>query len=282
MDCGFPSYSVLMTVYEKDNPKYLSEAIESMLFQTYKPAEFVVVVDGNIPETLLSVLLKFESENIGLFKFIQLESNVGLGAALSIGVEACKCDLVARMDADDLSDNKRCETIIEFMISNPMISMVGCNCIEISCDTKKPISIVNLPTNPEEVKIFAKKRVPIRHPSIIFKKNDVLRVGNYKPLRRSQEYDLVVRMLLANMKISNVPQLLFSIRVGDGFYSRRGGWDKAILLTKQRYSFFQYGFYNIFEFLFYAYINASMCLIPNSLRAFIYRRFLRMKVIEGE
>lgn len=272
-----PQYSILMTVYEKDNPEWLKEAINSMIDQTHSPSEFVVLIDGPTPIRLRNILDDYHKQYEGLFKIIPQNKNIGLGAALKIGVENCKYEYIARMDADDISAPKRCETILNYMIKNPTYSMVGSNAVEFVNTIDDVRSLVILPETPKDTRKFAKKRVPIRHPSIIFKKSDILAVGNFKPLRRSQEYDLVIRMLMAGMKISNVPEILFYIRIGEDFYLRRGGWSKAKMLATQRLDFYRYGFYSFPEFLLYAGINVGMCIIPNFLRTFIYQNFLRKK-----
>lgn len=274
-------YSVLMTVYKKDNPEWLRQAIDSMLNQTWKPSEFVIIIDGPIPAELQCILDKYVKVNGDMFKIKPQKKNIGLGAALKIGVENCSYEYIARMDADDISAPKRCETILKYMVKHPTYSVTGCNAIEFVDNINNAKAIVKLPLNPVDARKFAKKRVPIRHPSIIIKKSDTLAVGNFKPLRRSQEYDLVVRMLMANMEISNVPEVLFYIRVGKDFYIRRGGWSKAKLLVGQRYDFYKYGFYSFPEFMLYAGINLVMCMMPNSLRAFIYQKFLRKPMVKG-
>lgn len=108
-------YSVLMTVYEKDNPEYFQMALLSMIKQTKKPDELVLVKDGPIPEEIQRVIDKVDSQYPDIIVQIQLRQNVGLGAALNEGLKVCKNELVARMDSDDLSLPMRCEKqIAEF------------------------------------------------------------------------------------------------------------------------------------------------------------------------
>lgn len=264
-----------MTVYAKDNVKWLKQAIDSILDQTYQPNEFLIVKDGPLTEQLDAVISEYSDKESDLIRVEALPQNVGLGAALNYGVTHCQYEYIARMDADDISAPERCETILTYMQKNPDVSIVGCNADEFSGDIQNVVAHVILPQTAETAYRFAKKRVPIRHPSIIFKKRDILQVGNYKSLKRSQEYDLVVRILMAGKKVSNVPQVLFYIRVDDNFYTRRGGLSKAKMLASQRYDFYKYGYYSFPEFLFYASINISVCLMPNVLRKLLYQRVLR-------
>lgn len=102
-------YSVLMSVYYKENPEWLDIAIKSMMEQTIVTDDFVIIKDGKLTQELDTVLEKYEEKYPEIFNIIQLENNVGLGPALKIGVENCKNELIARMDSDDYSIQTRCE-----------------------------------------------------------------------------------------------------------------------------------------------------------------------------
>ncbi|WP_270190970.1 glycosyltransferase [Holdemania filiformis] len=272
-----PCYSVLMTVYKNDNPRWVDLALQSMLEQTVIPSEIVLIEDGPVSEEIESVISKYIAFNSVPIRLYKNDVNIGLGATLKKGVELCRFNYIARMDSDDVSEKTRCEKILKLMVENPKISLAGSDVAEFEGDISNIKAYVRLPQNMEDILRFAKKRVPIRHPSIIFKKDDVLEVGNYKPLLRSQEYDLVIRMLIKGKIISNVNEILLYQRIDDNFYKRRGGLKKGITLAKQRYDFYKYGFYNYFEFLLFASINVGMSIMPNGLRAIIYQKLLRKR-----
>ena len=103
------NYSVLMSVYYKEIPKLLCSSIESMLNQSVRPYDFVLVCDGKLTRDLDKVIETYCQENRALFKIIRLEENKGLGNALNIGLQYCQCELIARMDSDDISRPDRCE-----------------------------------------------------------------------------------------------------------------------------------------------------------------------------
>ena len=90
------NYSVLMSVYYKENPKFLCSSIESMLNQSVRPYDFVLVCDGKLTRDLDKVIETYCQENRALFKIIRLEENKGLGNALNIGLQYCQCELIAR------------------------------------------------------------------------------------------------------------------------------------------------------------------------------------------
>lgn len=271
----FPKYSVLMSIYKNDKPDWLETALDSMINQIVSASEYVIIQDGPISEDLANVLNKCNSKSGGLFKLIPLEKSGGLGAALRFGVTKCSYEYIARMDSDDISEPTRCEKILEYMLSHKQVSLAGCNVDEFIGDKTNVVGKVRLPLNPEDVKKYAKVRVPIRHSSIIFKKSDILSAGNYRNLKRSQEYDLVVRLLMKNYQIGNIPEVLQFMRVDNDFYKRRGGLQKAKMLVSQRHDFYKYGFYNFFEFILFASINFTVCIVPNGVRKWIYKNILR-------
>ena len=98
-------YSVLMSVYYKDSPVYLRAAIESMLLQTEKADEIILVCDGPLTDEQDKIIEKY----IDNIKLLRLEKNQGLGVALSKGIGICKNEWIARMDSDDVSVSTRCE-----------------------------------------------------------------------------------------------------------------------------------------------------------------------------
>ena len=102
------NYSILMSVYAKDNPDYLKLAIDSMLNQTIKSNDFVIVEDGPLTTELDAVINEYSSKNKEI-NVVKIEHNSGLGKALDFGLNYCKNELVARMDADDISLPTRCE-----------------------------------------------------------------------------------------------------------------------------------------------------------------------------
>ena len=101
--------SVLISVYDKENPQYLKEAIASVINQTYKPKQIVIVKDGELTKKLDRIIYNYKNKFPELIDIYKLEQNQGLGFALRFGIEKCKCDYIARMDSDDISKNYRFE-----------------------------------------------------------------------------------------------------------------------------------------------------------------------------
>ena len=120
----YPEYSVLISVYYKEQPEWFQDAIESILNQTVPPSEIVLVEDGPLTDELYKIVDKYAQNPI--FKIVPLEKNVGLGLALREGLKQCKNDLIARMDTDDIAVPNRCEKQLKKFIEDSNLDIVGC------------------------------------------------------------------------------------------------------------------------------------------------------------
>ena len=240
-----------MSVYKKENPLFLRESIQSMLEQTKKPDEFILVEDGPLSEELYGVIDYFKNKYNKLFHIIKLEKNVGLGLALSIGVKKAKYNYIARMDSDDISINTRIEKEINEFIKDDTLTLVGSNADEFVGEINNIVSHVVLPEGHDEILKFNKRRAPFRHPSIIFKKQDILNVGNYRNYNPFEDYDLYNRILCKGYKCKNIQEPLIYVRTSPDFYKRRSGIKYGAIMAKFRWEQYRMGMTNFFEFVIY-------------------------------
>lgn len=268
-------YSVLMPVYYKDNPEWLKISIDSMLNQTISPDEFVIVKDGALTDQLNNVIEIYVSAYSGLFKIVNLEKNCGLGIALKLGIENCTNEFIARMDADDYSMPNRIEKQFEVFEKNPELDVVGSNVEEFIDSIDNVISHVVLPEKHEDIYIFAKKRCPIRHPTLLYKKSAVVKAGNYRHCLYCEDYDLIVKLLLAGVKIYNIQNPLVKMRTSADFYKRRGGFKYLRCIYKAKRSFLKSGFFSLSDFIVSFSGHAIVILMPGVVRKFVYNKFLR-------
>ena len=120
--------SVAMSVYKNDDATFLRVALDSVIGQTLKPKEVVVVGDGPVPETLQECIGKAKEkaalEGIAL-KWLPQPVNRGLGEALRIACDNCSYDYIARMDSDDISLPDRFEKQMRVFDEHPEVGMVG-------------------------------------------------------------------------------------------------------------------------------------------------------------
>lgn len=271
-------YSILMSVYYKDNPIWLKEAIESMLNQTIQTNDFVIVEDGRLTEELEDVIGFYEKNYKEIFNVIRIEKNRGLGPALAIGVINCKNELIARMDADDYSVRNRCEKQIKIFDNNNELDIVGSSIAEFIDNIKNIQSYRILPESDEEIKKYAKRRNPFGHPSVMFKKTKVLEAGNYRSYYLCEDYDMWVRMIEKDAVCYNFKEILVYMRISNDFYKRRGGMKYLKSILKFKKEQLNKGFYTKKDFIISSMTHVIMCLIPNFAREFLYKKVLRKKV----
>ena len=117
-------FSVLMSVYAREQSEHLIAALHSVFEQTVSPTEVVLVEDGPLTTELNTVITDF-SERYSALKIVKLAKNMGLGNALNVGLSACTYSLVARMDSDDLSLPNRFETQLKVFEKDLEVSVVG-------------------------------------------------------------------------------------------------------------------------------------------------------------
>lgn len=270
------NYSVLMCVYHKDNPNWLIESIDSILNQSIKTNDFVIVKDGKLNEKLDFTISKYKKMYSDIFNVIELNENKGLGPALALGVSMCKNEYIARMDSDDISREDRIEKEIK-IINEKKVDIVGSNIAEFIDEIENVQAYRKLPENDGEIKKYAKRRNPFGHPSVIFKKSKVIESGNFRSYYLCEDYDMWIRMIENNAKCYNIQENLVFMRISKDFYKRRGGikYLKSILKFKKEQ--YNKGFYTTRDFCISALATFITCLVPNAIREILYKKLLRNK-----
>lgn len=267
-------YSVLMTVYTKDNPEYFNLALDSMINQTLKADEIVIVKDGKITKELQKVIDDCKKKYKKIVE-VDLRKNVGLGLALNEGLKVCKNELIARMDSDDISELNRCEEQIKLFSKDKDLDIVGCPVKEFVDTKENVVGYRNVPINNDEIHKYAKKRDPFNHPTVIYKKSKVLKVGGYGDFRKNQDTDLWIKMLHDGCKAANVNEYLFNFRFDNNTYKKRKSWTNTKLLIKIRWNGYKIGFSSFIDFLIVACAQLAMFIMPTGLQKFLYKKILR-------
>lgn len=216
------NFSVLISVYFKDNPDFLEQALNSIINQTLIPSEIIIVQDGEIPNVLNQVIEKFKL-NFPV-RVLRNIKNEGLGKALNYGLKFCSFDLIARMDADDISSPIRFEKQIEVLLKNPDIDIVGSIVEEFNVIPGDIQRLKLVPEHHFEILRYAKSRNPLNHPSVLFRKSKVLEVGSYEDVLFFEDYHLWCKMLMNGSTFYNIQQPLLYFRVGNDMIGRRHGF----------------------------------------------------------
>lgn len=267
-------YSVLMSVYQGDNPDYLLLSLESMINQTLVPSEIVLVKDGQLTKELDRVIEDIASRFNSL-KIVSLERNVGLGLALNEGLKHCESDLVARMDADDYSLPNRCEEQVKLFMSNPNLVVTSCSVEEFVDELSNVVGYRTLPITNEEIYRFAKRRDPFNHPSTMYRKTKVLEVGGYGNYRKNQDTDLWIKLLSNNVECYNTNIPLVKFRFDEQTYKKRKSWLNTKILINLRYKAWREGFNSFWDFLFVAGTQLGIYILPIEFQRIIYKKMLR-------
>lgn len=269
-------YSVLMSLYIKESAENFRTAINSMINQTLVPDEIVLVEDGPLTKELYTVINDIKQAYPGLITSVIHEENQGLGLALQHGLEVARNEIVARMDTDDIAVPDRCQRQLEFMNGHPDVTIVGGQIEEFIESVTNIVGKREVPTTDNQLKAFAKKRCPFNHMTVMFRKSDVLEVGNYQEWFWNEDYYLWIRLAIANKKFANIPDTVVKVRVGTDMYQRRGGMkyfeserDIQKLMLKEGIIGYPRYWLNVSERL------VLQIFMPNWIRGIVFRKFAR-------
>lgn len=272
-------FSVITSVYHNDTPDFVRMALDSMLVhQTLKPSEVVLVRDGVVPDKLEALIAEYETMYHDIVHVIRLEKNGGLGKAMKLGVEVAQNDIIARMDSDDICLPNRFELQLKYLELHPNVDIIGGQMTEFIDTPDNIIGKRIVPCDNEDIYDFMKNRCALNHVTVMFRKEAVLKVGNYQDWFWNEDYYLWVRMMIVKCKFANVPNVLVNVRSGADQYARRGGRmyyesEKGIkklqldnkIITKMEYRYFVAQRYII------------QILMPNWLRGWFFRKLARNK-----
>ncbi len=284
MNVEHMKYSVLMPVYEKENPENFHRAVTSMLEQTVAPDEFVLVCDGPLTTVLEEKIEMIRQRRPDLMHIVRLPKRSGIARALAVGVKTCRNEWIARMDSDDIACPDRCEKqLAQFARSggteSPLAFVSGAIA---EFDHGKITGIRTLPCKYEEILAFARKRNPMNHMAVMLRRSAVLAVGNYHPIRGAEDYELWVRLLQAGYRAENLPDVLVYARTDNGMIARRGGlaYVRATLQLQKR--FYQSGFLRFDRYLMNCVVRVTAGLMPGIFRRVLYQCKLRVGTSENQ
>ncbi len=273
-------FSVITSIYKNDKPDFIRVALDSMLVhQTSKPDEIVLVQDGPVPNELASVLAEYETKFPEVMHIIRLEKNGGLGNALKLGVENAKHDLCARMDSDDICLPDRFEKQLVYLETHPECDIVGGQMTEFIDTPDNIVGRREVPLTNKEIYDYMKSRCALNHVTVMFRKNAVLKVGNYQDWFWNEDYFLWVRMMKNHCVFANITDVAVNVRSGTDQYARRGGMKyfnseigiKKLMLKEGMISRTEFAINYVERFVI-------QLLLPNSIRGWVFRTLARKNV----
>lgn len=269
------NYSVIMSVYHKVDPKHLDISINSILNQTYKTNEFILIKDGKLTKEQNEIIDKIVHNNKKIFKIFEFSENKGAGPAYNKGIEMCSNKWAAIMDSDDYALPEKFEKQMNYLSENPEIDAIGTNAVEFLDSFDNVVSTRIMPETNEDIVKFGHGRCPMIQPTVIFKVDSVKKCGSYQESKLTEDYDLYIRMIMNDCKFYTYQEILYYIRTSEDFFKRRGGFKYLKPILSFKYKYYKKGFFSTWQFLKTSISSLIVAIMPNSIRTFIYKKFLR-------
>ncbi|MGA8211724.1 MAG: glycosyltransferase, partial [Nocardioidaceae bacterium] len=270
---GGQPFSLLLPVWAGDDPGFLREAFASTVHeQTRPPADVVLVQDGPVPPELAATIADLVAASSVPVTHLELPENVGLGPALDLGLAACEHEIVARMDADDVSAPTRFEQQLPLVEAGADI--VGSGLLEFGGSVTDVVGRRTPPTDPAAIRAAIAFRDPFNHPTVVYRRSAVQAAGGYTDMALMEDYLLFARMLDAGAEPANLAAPLVYYRVGAGAYARRGGRQllRSELAVQRRFR--QLGITTRGQYLRNVVVRGGYRLVPESVRTPAYRALI--------
>lgn len=266
-------FSLLISTWANDDPGFLVDAFRSSVHdQTRRPDEVVLVQDGPVPEELAKTIAELVAGSPVPVRHLELAENVGLGPALDAGLAACSHEVVARMDADDISFPDRFEKLLPLIEGGADI--VGSGLLEMGESREDVVGRRTPPTDPAEIRRVIRFRDPFNHPTVVYRRGAVTAAGGYTDLALLEDYLLFTRMVEAGARPANLAEPLVYYRVGEGAYARRGGVALLRSEVNLQRRLRRLGITSRAEFARNVAVRGTYRLVPESVRKVAYRRLL--------
>lgn len=268
-------FSVLISLYARENADHFTESMKSIFSQTTLPSEIVLVLDGPIGKELEVAVENCRALCPCKMRIVRMETNQGLGKALAIGVEQCSFDLIARMDTDDIARSDRFSLQLEAFEHHPELGICGSHILEFEGSPSHIVAKRRVPQHHDEIVSYQKKRDAFNHMTVMFKKKEVLAAGNYRTALLMEDSLLWANMLQNGSIGYNIDDYLVYARVDDGFIDRRGGLSYFKKYRLGRKAIKDTGFIGLYDYYYTLIIQFIVSCMPRILRQFVFRNLLR-------
>ena len=264
----------MLSIYAKEQPAFFQAAMESVQKQSWPPDQIVLVCDGPLTPELENVINEIARDTGDRLHIIRRPRNEGLGPALNAGLSECRHDFVARMDTDDIACPQRCEKQLAFMRKNELDLCSG-TVWEFTDSITHLEGCRQLPQEHAELLRYAKRRNPMNHPCVMFRKQAVEKAGGYRHMPFFEDYDVWVRMIQTGAKLGNSPEIFGYMRAGGDMYRRRGGVAYCRSINRFFKELKDSGFISYRQYMENLALRYAVSLLPNRLREIFYKRTLR-------
>lgn len=219
---ALPPYEVLMPLAPWEEPSVLAQALDTLVQQQPPAQRLVLSVDGLLPPELRAVVERHWSLPVEL---LSGPGSEGVGLVLARGLAACRCELILRADADDLSLTDRAARQLRWMIEHPAVVAASGWIDEFEGTPENVVGRRVVPTG-KSVQSWALWRNPINHPAVVLRRSAIVNVGGYRDQPGFEDYDLWLRLLhhFGPDSVDNTPEVIVHARVGSAHLMRRRGF----------------------------------------------------------
>ncbi len=262
-----------MTTYPGDHQSELRNCLTSLSGQRRQPDEVIIVRGNELPSELVNVIHEFEKKIPFSVHDIVVDEK-GRGYARRIGVKRATSEFIAIMDADDIACPNRLSRQLEYFEENPSTDLVGGYIGEFETDPNEIKSVRKVPTELDDIQRMAHYRSPINHPTVMFRRNTVIDVGNYRMMEYGEDYELCCRLLTNDAKVANISEILVKVRA-KGLMTRRQGRKIIYREIYLQRAIVQSGFYGWVIAFVNLMIRIPIRLLPKHLLKRIYTALLR-------
>lgn len=263
-----------MSIYSGDIPEQIRQAILSVLNQTALPEEFIIVVDGPVSDALMQIIRSFES--LEIIKILELPRNVGLARARNYAVKETNHDLVAVMDADDVSLLDRFSLQLKKFASDN-VDVVGGQIAEFDFKggRQKFHSIRHVPLEHNQIIQRGRVTSPLNHVTLMFKKAIFEDIGGYQNIRILEDYDFFHRLYIHGATFANLEQVLVNVRAPEAQYSRRLGLNYFLADIRLHKRMLHTGYLSLPIFMRNIIIRGIVRFLPAQIFGWITKKALR-------
>lgn len=266
-----------MCTYYKDNIEHLSEALQSIIDQSYLPNEFVLVCDGPLSEGAYKLLENFsdvcKSKEIDC-NLIKLPSNVGIGKARKIGIEHCTESYIVTMDSDDICAKDRLFELKNIIQEDLDVEVIGTYIEEFEKVPGDLKITKKVPLSHYDIKNYALKRNPINNVTTCFKKSIITQHGSFEDHTTHEDYLYWLKLLSKGVKFKNVPFIHVYVRV-DKFINRRRGFKYLVSEIDFVKKAYHANYMSLMSCFLFIVPRLVLRLLPSNVLTMFYRNFLR-------
>lgn len=266
-------FSLLLPVYRADSAQFFERALlSSTTEQTLQPQQVVIVRDGPVSDELQAALQRVKRELPIPVTLVELETNVGLAIALNRGLAACEHEVIARIDADDISLPERFERQWQLMLEG--YDLVGTGMVEFERDLSTLGKLRVPPVGFERIRQHAKTHNPFNHPTMMYRRRTLAGIGDYQPFGSMEDYWLGIRLIDGGAKVANLSDPLVAYRVGSGAFVRRGGVRQAKTELVLQRQLLRMGFITRFEYVRNVVVKGTYRVLPSGIKRQLFHRFI--------